>query len=328
MKISRREGKRLDFAAALAQLVAEARSGKFYVRNRWYDPTTGTWLSPDPLGYRDSSNLYAFAGGDPINGRDPEGLGDGIVSGVGTALKETVQGVQQCTTLFKYWFGYHNLGKTEWESQAFDYEWNCMRPAENAVNAGAIQTIGGGTEKYRAGIAKAWRSGDRAEAARLATHGVIDFLALGMGIEGATSLTPTGPTPELATVTGSAVPVAAPTVGAVPVVPTIMMASTPDNDQSPSVHKGKQGKHIRGDNNFVEGNSELTEDAQTLVNDFAEKGQQAGSTPRGRPGFKERVDFGRVIGYYFDKQTGKYVPTTKGIIHHAADGVHVVPAKP
>jgi hypothetical protein len=32
-----------------------------------------TVLTPDPLGYQDSSNLYAFAGGDPVNGRDPTG---------------------------------------------------------------------------------------------------------------------------------------------------------------------------------------------------------------------------------------------------------------
>jgi RHS repeat-associated protein len=44
-----------------------------YVRARWYDPATGTFLSPDPQGYVDSSNLYAFAGGDPVNGRDPRG---------------------------------------------------------------------------------------------------------------------------------------------------------------------------------------------------------------------------------------------------------------
>jgi hypothetical protein len=43
------------------------------VRDRWYDPERGSWLSPDPVGYRDSSNLYAFAGGDPVNGRDPTG---------------------------------------------------------------------------------------------------------------------------------------------------------------------------------------------------------------------------------------------------------------
>ncbi|MFL6244945.1 MAG: Ig-like domain-containing protein [Thermoanaerobaculia bacterium] len=46
---------------------------KNYVRARWYDPATGTWLGPDPMGYQDSSNLYAFAGGDPINRRDPTG---------------------------------------------------------------------------------------------------------------------------------------------------------------------------------------------------------------------------------------------------------------
>lgn len=44
-----------------------------YVRARWYDATTGSWLSPDPKGYVDSSNLYAFCGGDPINCSDPTG---------------------------------------------------------------------------------------------------------------------------------------------------------------------------------------------------------------------------------------------------------------
>jgi len=44
-----------------------------YVRARWFDPESGSFLSPDPMGYKDSSNLYAFAGGDPVNGRDPTG---------------------------------------------------------------------------------------------------------------------------------------------------------------------------------------------------------------------------------------------------------------
>ena len=30
-------------------------------------------MTPDPVGYRDSSNLYASSGGDPVNGRDPTG---------------------------------------------------------------------------------------------------------------------------------------------------------------------------------------------------------------------------------------------------------------
>ncbi len=56
-----------------SELGRELHLGLGYVRNRWFDPTTGTWLSPDPKGYVDSSNLYAFAGGDPVNGRDPLG---------------------------------------------------------------------------------------------------------------------------------------------------------------------------------------------------------------------------------------------------------------
>ncbi|MEO6486387.1 MAG: RHS repeat-associated core domain-containing protein, partial [Thermoanaerobaculia bacterium] len=52
---------------------AEPATGLVYARHRWIDPKTGTFLTPDPLGYQDSSNLYAFAGGDPVNGRDPTG---------------------------------------------------------------------------------------------------------------------------------------------------------------------------------------------------------------------------------------------------------------
>ena len=45
----------------------EPLTGQDYVRARWYDPAVGAWLSPDPLGYRDSSNPYAFAGGRPCS---------------------------------------------------------------------------------------------------------------------------------------------------------------------------------------------------------------------------------------------------------------------
>ncbi|MBW3565715.1 MAG: DUF2235 domain-containing protein [Acidobacteria bacterium] len=54
-----------------------------YLRARWYDPDTGTFLSPDPLGYQDSSNLYAFCAGDPINCSDPTGLAGYFFDGTG-----------------------------------------------------------------------------------------------------------------------------------------------------------------------------------------------------------------------------------------------------
>jgi RHS repeat-associated protein len=51
----------------------EPATGIVFVRARWYEPATGTWLSPDALSYKDSANLYAFAGGDPVNGSDATG---------------------------------------------------------------------------------------------------------------------------------------------------------------------------------------------------------------------------------------------------------------
>lgn len=48
----------------------------YYMRNRWYDPETGRFLSEDPIGLEGGINQYVFAGDDPINGRDPTGLSE------------------------------------------------------------------------------------------------------------------------------------------------------------------------------------------------------------------------------------------------------------
>ena len=54
---------------------------RIHLRNRDYDPTTGTFLTPDPLGVGaepegrpTSGNLYAYVGNDPLNYQDPLGL--------------------------------------------------------------------------------------------------------------------------------------------------------------------------------------------------------------------------------------------------------------
>jgi RHS repeat-associated protein len=46
----------------------------YYVRNRWYDPQSQSFLSEDPLGLGGGRNTYAYADNDPVNGWDPSGL--------------------------------------------------------------------------------------------------------------------------------------------------------------------------------------------------------------------------------------------------------------
>jgi len=49
--------------------------GFYSFRNRWYDPTSGRFLSKDPIGLDGGDlNLYVFCGNDPVNNVDPYGL--------------------------------------------------------------------------------------------------------------------------------------------------------------------------------------------------------------------------------------------------------------
>jgi RHS repeat-associated protein len=51
-------------------------SGLYLTRYRVYDPSTGRWLSRDPIGENSdpAANLYAYVGGNPVSFRDPRGL--------------------------------------------------------------------------------------------------------------------------------------------------------------------------------------------------------------------------------------------------------------
>lgn len=48
-------------------------TGLSFMRNRWYSPQLGQFMSHDPLEYIDSYDLCAFAKLDPINFWDPWG---------------------------------------------------------------------------------------------------------------------------------------------------------------------------------------------------------------------------------------------------------------
>ncbi len=49
-------------------------SGYLYMRNRYYNPQTGTFTQEDPIGLAGGLNVYGFAGGDPVGYSDPFGL--------------------------------------------------------------------------------------------------------------------------------------------------------------------------------------------------------------------------------------------------------------
>lgn len=48
----------------------------YYVRNRWYDPRAGRFLSEDPSGLQGGLNVYVYGGDDPIGALDPDGLSE------------------------------------------------------------------------------------------------------------------------------------------------------------------------------------------------------------------------------------------------------------
>lgn len=90
------------------------------------------------------------------------------------------------------------------------------------------------------------------------------------------------------------------------------------------INREKQGRHIVGNRYYISGRSIFAgtiETAQTLLNEYAGTGEMLG-------GYKERVNFGRVIGKYVDPATGTQTDTTMGIIHYSNTGAHIVPARP
>ena len=81
-------------------LPLDEETGLLYVRNRYYDPEMGRFLTPDPMGYADGPTLYQFALNNPINFRDPTGeialvdnaIGGVVSVGVGVAVSGLVYG--------------------------------------------------------------------------------------------------------------------------------------------------------------------------------------------------------------------------------------------
>jgi RHS repeat-associated protein len=67
----------IDNAFNFQGLPKDPETGFVYMRNRYYDPEIGRFITADPLGYVDGPNGYGFVKNDPVNGGDPFGLFSG-----------------------------------------------------------------------------------------------------------------------------------------------------------------------------------------------------------------------------------------------------------
>jgi RHS repeat-associated protein len=68
-----------------------AATGLSWMRQRWLDPRLAQFLSRDPLGALDGHNTYTYAAADPVNRRDPLGLGS---TGPGPAVATAGPGLE------------------------------------------------------------------------------------------------------------------------------------------------------------------------------------------------------------------------------------------
>jgi len=74
-------------------------AGLYYFRARYYDPSTGRWLSNDPIGISGGLNQYAFCANNPVMYVDPFGLE--LLTEAPAPFKkyEAVLKNEQCSTL-------------------------------------------------------------------------------------------------------------------------------------------------------------------------------------------------------------------------------------
>lgn len=65
--------------------------GLYYLRARYYNPTTGRFISEDPMGFRAGTNFYRYVLDDPTDYRDPYGR-DPVIGGIAGGIMGGIYG--------------------------------------------------------------------------------------------------------------------------------------------------------------------------------------------------------------------------------------------
>ncbi len=99
------------------------------------------------------------------------------------------------------------------------------------------------------------------------------------------------------------------------------------------IHWGNQDKHFLKTNNYEANNSYFTiskDKFEKLCVERAGTGESVNGAIMGQGGYRERIDFGEVVGMSITEETGYTpLPTTIGIFHYKENGFfHVVPGRP
>lgn len=69
----------------------DLETGLIYVRNRYYDPELGRFITADPMGYTDGPSMYQFGGYSPMNFGDPLGLQHDLQHPIWTAEQASAE---------------------------------------------------------------------------------------------------------------------------------------------------------------------------------------------------------------------------------------------
>ena len=73
-------------------------NGLYCMQARFYSPMFKRFLNEDPSGFAGGSNMYAFAGGDPVNLMDPFGLGPMNIASNPSGVAATLVGPEKFIT--------------------------------------------------------------------------------------------------------------------------------------------------------------------------------------------------------------------------------------